>query len=156
MTPHVLLDTNVLVPLVIGEADQSWIAGHKNLSKYDIAAFELAKSIVGNIDRLVVTPQVPTEVSNISVQGVREPRRTTVRKMFGVLAQKATERNLDCGLAVDDAAFLRLGLTDAVLLALAMMDSELITDDLDLYLEAKRRGLPVSNFTHMRVERGIL
>jgi hypothetical protein len=50
--------------------------------------------------------------------------------------------------AAEDPIFLRLGLTDSVLLQEAFSTHVLLTADLDLYLEAARRGRNAINFTH--------
>ena len=49
--------------------------------------------------------------------------------------------------AAEDTAFLRLGITDAAFLDVSV-NHTLLTADLDLYLEASRRGQNAVNFNH--------
>ena len=50
--------------------------------------------------------------------------------------------------AANDSIFLRLGITDAALLNIVTKDHVLLTADVDLYLEATRRGHQAVNFNH--------
>jgi len=50
--------------------------------------------------------------------------------------------------AAEHATFPRLGVTDAVLLNIVTEKHTLLTSDLDLYIEATRRGHAVINFIH--------
>jgi hypothetical protein len=51
--------------------------------------------------------------------------------------------------AVRVPEYLRLGLTDAGLLSLAVAGVELLTDDFDLYKAVADRQAPVHYFTHL-------
>jgi hypothetical protein len=49
--------------------------------------------------------------------------------------------------------FIRLGLTDSVLLELGRSGATLLTVDLDLYLAALDAGLNVINYNHLKENR---
>ncbi len=54
------------------------------------------------------------------------------------------------------AEFIRLGLTDCVILEVCNEDTVLLTDDLDLYRSALGNGRNADYFTHLRQEAGLL
>jgi hypothetical protein len=153
---RVAIDVNLLLLLVVGDANRSWIARHKRLKAYDDKAFDLLVEVIGDVSRMVVTPNVLTEVSNLACQGIAEPGCTQVRRVLAQYAVKASECYIESRVAVSHSEFLRLGLTDAVLLMNKDSDLRLWTDDLGLYLAAIAANLPVENFTHLRRSRGLL
>jgi hypothetical protein len=65
----------------------------------------------------------------------------------------ADEIHLPCTAALARPEFLRLGLTDAGILAAQRDDVGLVTADLDLYLASVAAGLDAINFTHERARR---
>ena len=61
-----LLDTNLLLLLFIGGKDTLLIPKSKNLSEYTEDDYDLLAEIVNSsFDRLVTTPHIMTEVSNL-------------------------------------------------------------------------------------------
>jgi hypothetical protein len=60
------------------------------------------------------------------------------------------EEHLPAASVVPRPEYLRVGLTDAALLAQATNDMVLLTDDLQVYLAATRAGIQAENFTHLR------
>jgi hypothetical protein len=58
--------------------------------------------------------------------------------------------------AASRAKFIRLGLTDCVLLEAWSDDTVLLTDDLDLYLSAMHNGRRADYFIHIRQAAGYL
>ena len=62
-----------------------------------------------------------------------------------------SERTEQAARVVTDDAYLRLGITDAVLLELATdVRLTLLSDDLQLCLEAERRGTKTLNYNYLR------
>ena len=98
---------------------------------------------------MVVTPNTLTETLNLAGQ-IPEPARSDIFRTFQVLLGMSSEIYVPSGQAAERPEFLRLGLTDAVVLTTATDQSTIITADLDLYLEAMRQGKNVSNFNHYR------
>ena len=152
----VAIDANLLLLLVVGEANRGWIARHKGLRAYDLEAFELLVEIIDDVSRVIVTPNVLTEVSNLACQGITEPGCSRIRAVLAEYVRAAEERYVQSRDAVAQNDYQRLGLTDAVLLLSSEPNVTLWTDDLDLYLAAARANLPVENFTHLRRSRGLL
>lgn len=145
----VLLDTNLLCLLVIGRVGEEQIERHKRLSRYDRAAFALLKETLNQFDQLVLCPHVLAECSNL----VRQPDQSlqlAAANELAVIIGITKEQHLPAVTAVADKDYRRLGLTDAVLLQLATPGYILLSDDLDLYLVASRRGIMAVNFNHLR------
>jgi len=65
----------------------------------------------------------------------------------------AEEQVIKSKVAVGRKEFIRLGLTDAVLLELAHKGATLSTVDLALYLAARASGLNAINYNHVREQR---
>jgi hypothetical protein len=157
VTARVALDANLLLLLIVGESSKDWIAGHKRLGQYDPAAFDFLTQAIGGASKIVTTPNVLTEVSNLLVQGVAEPRRSVLRQGYsGFLTSASCEIYHPSSIAAVDPEFSRLGLADCVWLGCMDDETVLLTDDLELYLAAVSRGLIAFNFTRLRIEAGLL
>jgi len=151
----ILLDSNLSVLLCVGLVGMAHIRAHKRLNgQYDETDFVLLRLVIERSRRLVVCPNVATETSNLVRQsgiGLRQAAAEMQRRLI----KDAQEFYFESGLAVDDPDYLRLGVTDAVLLQLLAANQELVllTVDLDLYLAGANRSLNVFNFNHIRNER---
>ncbi len=143
----VILDANLLVLLVVGTASRSYIAKHKNLQAYTEKDFVLLVDFLSRASRIIVTPNTITETSNVAGQ-IGQPMRAFIYEAFRVLLENMGETYIESHRAAGDAIFLRLGITDAALLNIVTKDQILLTADLDLYLEAARRGHQTINFNH--------
>jgi hypothetical protein len=128
-------------------ASPAYIARHKRLRAYSVRDFELLCTLVSAASRVIVTPNTVTEASNLAGQ-ISEPARTRVFAQLRALVTVAEERYITSRQAAENSTFLRLGITDAVVLETMEVDLTLLTADLDLYLEAARQGRTVVNFNH--------
>ena len=75
---RVAIDANLMLLLVVGEANRRWIARQKGLRVYDDEAFDLLIEGIGDVSRIVVTPNVPTRGRSGSIA-----RRGLSSKAFG-------------------------------------------------------------------------
>lgn len=146
---RVLLDAQLLVLLVVGGTSRRYIARHKRLDHYTAADFDALIGLVHPLDRLVVTPNVLSEASNL-LRHIREPARTEIFGVFREFIQSTSETYVPSGAAATHPAFLRLGLADVVCLSAEVADVGLLTADNELYLAALRGGRDVLNFWHLR------
>jgi hypothetical protein len=64
--------------------------------------------------------------------------------------ERVREVSVSSYAAANRTEFLRLGLTDSVVLSIAEDDIAILTADLDLYLAASTAGYNVINFNHIR------
>jgi hypothetical protein len=148
---EIILDTNLLILWVVGMASTSYISSHKKLSKYTIDEFLILNNILSKYNYILVTPNSLAETSNL-IHFIKDPARTNIYKIFKYLinSKEIKEIYVDSISATQWPEFIRLGLTDCVLLSLLKHPSTLLTDDLSLYLAALKHGLRAENFTHYR------
>lgn len=155
----ILLDTNVLLLFVFTCFMPERIDGSKRLAKYDREFGQLLWKFVDQFDKILTTEHVLAETSNLARQVVGGAlwNRLSVQlyPLFCIVDQpqlavlEVDKSRVDIGL------FAQLGLTDAVIAA-NLGASFLLTDDLDLFLAAKRLQCDAINFTHMREAAGLL
>lgn len=143
----VVLDANLLLLLVVGAASRSYIHAHKRLRAYAEEDYDLLLAFISGASRIVVTPNTATETSNLAGQ-IAEPARRLIFAALRLLLGSADEIYVESRRASEQGAFLRLGMTNSVLLDVLNPDNVLLTSDLDLYLEALRQGRTAENFMH--------
>ena len=144
-----LVDTNLLLVFVVGAVAREHLEAFKHTNAYTPADYDLLTALLGRARRVLVTPHVMTEVSNLAGRLQSNYRRAA----FALLAQLATtleERSLATVDVVAEPLFLRLGLTDAAISRVAAGEVTVLTDDLDLYLALEHAGARVLNFNHVR------
>lgn len=153
----IFLDTNVMLLFIFAVFMPEKIEGSKRLAKYDRAAGELLLRYVQRFDRVIATPHVLAETSNLARQNVRGWMWTALSEhLFPLFCSndgRVVLRAVDLA-RIKFAAFHDLGLTDAVIAA-TIGDNLLLTDDLDLYI-AVTGAHDAINFTHMREAAGNL
>ena len=145
----VAIDTQLLLLLWIGSFDRSRIGCFKRTRQYVDSDYDLLLNIVERCPRLVTTPNVLTEVSNLAGQ-LPEDIANEFRGEFRLAVKKLDERLIKSGDVVEDEAFLRLGLTDGAIIHLARQKILVLTDDFPLYAQLIKENLPAINFTHVR------
>ena len=150
MSELLLLDANLALLLVVGLTNERYIEKHKRLrSTYDKVDFDILKQLVQKAGRILFTPNVLTETSNLS-RYIEDPFRTQIATVFAQIVSNVDERFIESKSAVRHAEHRRLGLTDAALLSAADSGATILTDDVDLYLAAVRAGLKAINYSHYR------
>ena len=112
----------------------------------------LLVSLLSGASRIVVTPNTLTETLNIAgALNCRACPQSSIFEAFRRLLDVTEEEvYVASRRASDRAEFLRLGLTNSVVLESTGKKLTIITADLDLYLEALRQGQSVINFNHLR------
>ena len=133
--PPLLLDANLLVLAIVGQTNPAYVGRHKRLSEYSLKDFELLTDRLAGLD-VRVTPNTLTEASNLLRQGLWDEARLEVMDTLRAVAGALREESVPSAKAVVGEVFLRLGLTDSVLLGLAAGGFALLTADRDLYLAA--------------------
>jgi hypothetical protein len=149
--PAVLLDTNLLILLIVGTTDRSYISKHKKLRAYSEDDFDLLLRLLDSMSAIIVTPNILTEASNLASQ-IGEPACTRIAMTFRALVGGFDERYVDSRRAVDQTEFPRLWLTDSGILDEMTNTEVLLTADHGLYLAALHRGHEALNFNHLRIQ----
>ena len=157
MLRTVVLDTNLLVLLAVGLTNPQYIEGHRRLSGYSIADFDLLTKILANYDELVVTPNICTEASNLLLGKYREDNSRLEKANrqiyieFSQIVSRTSENYITSQTAANRKEFLFLGLADCVILEVANLNNfEILTVDANLHVSAGRAGYRSHNFNHLR------
>ena len=147
-TRKLLLDTNLLSVLAVGLANEAYLSAHKGFKAYGLEDLCALKGMAEASTGLVVTPNTLTETCNL-VDRLHSRARALVYQQLTALIQNAEEIYVESSIIAGQKAFLRLGLTDAVMLNLANRKAWLVTADLDLYLAAHAAGYDALNFNYL-------
>jgi predicted nucleic acid-binding protein len=144
------IDANLLVLLVVGSVNIDAVARHRRLKEYTPEDYLILSNLIGQVERVLVTPNTLTETSNLLGQH-GEPERSQFFERLRSLIEESEEIVVDSAAASRHDTFTRLGLTDAALLEVATEETPIVTVDVDLYLAAASSN-PYSaiNFTHLR------
>lgn len=143
-----IIDANLLVLLVVGKTGRQLISKHRRLRKFETQDYDRLVRVVTAADRVIVTPNTLTEASNLLGQH-GEPERSRILYTFRNIIEHSQENVVTSKAAARGSEFIRLGLTDAVLLEIVSKSNPLITVDFDLYLTAtKREEGSAFNFWH--------
>lgn len=145
----VLVDTNILLLLVVGSYDRAPVPRFKRTAQYTVEDFDLAMRLTRRFARVVTTAGILTEVSNLAGQ-LGGAARAACFAVFARNIQLLDERPVDSAAVARTPEFVRFGLTDAAILAVAQGGYLVLTDDLRLSGYLASRDLPVLNFTHLR------
>lgn len=146
---RLILDANLLVLLVVGEVDRREIAVQKRLRSYGPEDYDLLTEIVRKFRTILTFPNVLTEASNLLRQ-CPDHKKPAFGRALAAFARGATESYQVSREAVRHPHYVRLGLTDAVLLRALAPADHLLTADLDIYLAALQAGLKAENYWHLR------
>lgn len=152
-----VLDTNVAVLFYVGATDPQLIGKHQRTSDFDHHDFRLLWEIVSEASKLVVSPYVAAEVSNLALdkRNIGQSARNRISEVMREHLETAAEAYVECAAAVKDENFDALGVTDSALL-LILRDNphlHLLTDDFTLSQIGQSRKLKVHNFSHIRDRR---
>lgn len=146
-----LLDTNLLLLLFIGCKDTSLIPKARTLSAFEEGDYDLLEDVINknSFNRLVTTPHIMTEVSNL-LGKERNDIREIGREAMSEFLSKCDEHTDSSAILVADPQFNRLGITDVAIAIASRLPAFVLTADLALYLHISSSGLQAENFNHIR------
>jgi hypothetical protein len=147
----IVVDTNLLLLWVVGETDDALIGRHKRTNLFTREDFTLLQIFLEGFERVVVTPGILTELSNL-VRQIGEPHRSMLMATVQLLVDQVNENHVPATEVVGSPFFVRLGLTDVTILKAVEESDHLLTVDLDLWIEATKAGRSATNFNHLRQE----
>lgn len=145
----ILIDTNLLLLLVVGRYDLAAITTFKRTKKFIGDDYRLLSSFVAEFKQVITTPNILTEVSNLSAQIDTRFRKA----LFGVLAREIeplVERYVSSRTVCGSPEFINFGLTDAAMKQILRDDLLVLTDDFPLAGHLAKEGIDVINFNHIR------
>ena len=145
----ILVDTNILLLLFIGALDQSLIPRFKRTRQFTVEDYATLTTILGLFDKIVTTPHILTEVSNLSGQ-LAEPARSEYFKNFSSGITLLEEENVASRDIGQMQEFAKFGLTDTGIIRLTRGRYLVLTDDFRLSQYLQSVGVDVVNFNHIR------
>ncbi len=145
----ILIDTNLLLLYCVGLHDKALIKQFKRTIKYEVEDFEILLRVIKFFAKVVTTPNILTEVSNLASQlpeSVKKPFAPTAVKMIHVLEEFYLPSKTIAG----TKHFASFGLTDSGIIELVKNQFLVLTDDLRLADYMQRLKTDVINFTNLR------
>ena len=147
----IIIDTNALVVLIIGLIDPKLIKNHRRTSIYTIEDYNKLLLVIGDIGRLVVLPNIWTEVDNLLNNFIGYKYEYVVK--ISEIIKNTSEKYFESELATNCEAFFDLGLTDTLILECAKKCKLLITSDSKLSDYAIANGILVYDMVKERNEK---
>jgi rRNA-processing protein FCF1 len=144
-TKGVVVDTNLLLLYFVGQYDRDQITRFKRTNAYTADEFVLLANILSCFSQIVTTPNILSEVSNLS-KGLKPAYFEEFRKQVRVLEEKYIPSSRVC----ESNHFAQFGLTDSVIADLSKNQYLVLTTDLDLAVLLQGLGIDVINFNHLR------
>ena len=147
----VLIDTNLLLLYFVGFYDKGLIERWSRTADRFVAVdFDTLSILLEGFERLVVTPYILTEVSNL-LGNLSDPAKTECYGLLARTIRSAMDEKHTPGVdLIDSPAFGLFGITDASILDVATGSFLVLTDDLPLYAYLQGNGVEVLNFNEIR------
>src|SRR6266404_343875 len=145
----VVVDTNVLLLYFIGRFDPEEIGRFKRTNTFVIEDFRLLEWLLSQFGQLLTTPNILTEVSNLSGQ-FSGLRRSGYFEQLRTEVSLLREEYLGSRDVVTGDAFVRFGLTDASIHLLSKGGHLVLTGEVPLYTFLQSQGVDCINFNHLR------
>jgi len=148
----ILIDTNALVVLIIGLMDTKLFKNHKRTSIYEEKDFYDLQAVIGSLDRLIVLPNIWTEVDNL-LNGFSGNYKSVYIETISTAIKTTSEKYIESANAIKHTYFAELGVTDSLVLEYSKECYMLITSDSKLSDYAIANGIKVYDMIKSRNER---
>ncbi|MBD0320928.1 MAG: hypothetical protein ICV87_11380 [Gemmatimonadetes bacterium] len=145
----VLVDTNLLLMYLVGAHDPDEIPRFKRTQQFTSGDHALLTDFLGLFRRVVTTPHILTEVSNLAGQ-LADRTRTGVFETLSEGIELFHERHTPASELAAEPAFPRFGIADAAVLHEAKGRYLVLTDDFRLSQYLQSEGVDVFNFHHLQ------
>ena len=152
----ILVDANLLILLFVGLLDRGYIGRFERTKSYTSRDFGALVQVLQYFQRIIVTPHILTEVSNLSGRIHRDRRYAYFQIVRSLLTASPGQFLIDeqyrpARLIAREPEFYRLGLTDAAIIHKAAQRHCLVlTDDDPLAEQLTHRGIAVVTFDVVR------
>ena len=144
-----LVDTNLLLLYIVGKNDPERIPRFKRTMSFTIEEFDLLSKFFEIFDKLVTTPNVLTEVSNL-LRGLPENLCFSFFNDFATRIPTFEEHFTSSAALSSSPLFHKFGLTDCGIVELVKDSYLVLTDDFPLVGYLQNRNIDVINFNHIR------
>jgi hypothetical protein len=145
-----ILDTNILLLYFIGTFNREEISKFKRTKeKFTDEDYDILLLVLEYFDKSVTTPNILTEVSNISGQ-LGEHLHLEYFNYFATGIQLLTEEYVLSRDVARMENFYKFGLTDLAIMSTAREKYLVLTEDFKLSQYLQSAGVDVLNFNHLR------
>lgn len=144
-----LVDTNLLLVYFVGMFDPERIPKFQRTMAFTVDEFRLLAKFFDVFKKVVTTPNILTEVSNLSGK-LPENLRASFYGDFAERIPRLEEHYASSASLAASTHFNRFGLTDSGIVELVKGNYLVLTDDLSLYGLLVNRGVDAINFNHIR------
>ncbi len=146
----VLVDTNLLLLFYVGGYDPDLVERFsRTADRFVSADFDTLNGVLGGFDKVITTPYILTEVSNLLGQlGGRA--RTECFEQFARSIPALDETHTGGATLARKPMFVKLGITDTSIIEIAAAPYLVLTDDFRLYNYLADRSIDVLNFNNLR------
>lgn len=145
----ILLDSNLLVVFLIGRYDCRHLINCPATKAFTPSDYDLLEEFVTRFDKLITTPHILTEVSNLAgrlPEGLLPEFRVMFREVIGTLI----EQSMPSQQIANHLDFLRFGLTDTAISLVNPGSFLVLTGDRALYGLLQKKRVDAIYFTHNR------
>ncbi|MGO8931026.1 MAG: hypothetical protein ACLQU3_29570 [Limisphaerales bacterium] len=146
---ELLIDTNLLLLYFVGAFRPDRIRSFNRTSRYSVDDFALLEKVISSFKRIITTPHVLTEVSNLMGQ-CGEPLRSDLRGCLQAAIEGWNETSTPSRTLAKAAHFLRFGRTDTAIADLAPGSCLVLTDDRPLAGLLESRNVAVIRFPDLQ------
>lgn len=143
----VILDSNSLLVLIVGLIDPNLFKNHSRTSIYEK---EDLKLLIGDYSQLIVLPNIWTEVDNLLNKSFSKNYKDSYVKNIRHVVENSTEKYLQSSKAFKNYYFYKLGISDSLILEIALECEYLISSDSDLSDIARANGIKVYDLVEIR------
>lgn len=147
----ILVDANLLLLYFVGQLDPDLVSRFKRTQQFSREDFALLTLLLHRFSKIVTTPNILTEVSNLLGQ-LTGPHRTGLFAAFAHGITLLDEHYVPSTEASAQDGFTRPGLTDAGICRLVERRFPVLTDDLALAVRLRSLQVDVVNFNDIRFQ----
>ena len=144
----ILIDTNLMLLVAIGNYDLQRILTFKNTFRYTLDDYALMVRMIRYFDRRLTTPHILTEVDNLGRQ-LRSNEFESFSESVRQLIQTLFEVYVRADSAAQHPYYARLGIADSVT-AISATEALVVTDDFELSSRLTSDGYDAININHIR------
>lgn len=144
----VIIDTNLMLLLIIGEMGKD-PQEFKRTMQFVAKDLMLLRRIVSAFRRLITSPNIVTEVDNLS-RNLPEREHQNLSRAVASAFQETVEIYVPSKSVLSTPDHWRFGVSDCVALSLINQNILTITDDYRLYNKILKMGHDAININHIR------
>ncbi|HEY6349223.1 MAG TPA: hypothetical protein VI636_07420 [Candidatus Angelobacter sp.] len=145
----IVLDSNLMLLLLVGLLDVGRIKRFKRTQQYSESDFDLLANFLSPNRRVITTPHILTEVSNLAGQ-LEGILLRTFYSLYSRAVQSFEEVNRSAREVVLTDMFGSFGLTHAVIAEVGKAEVQVLTDDFPLAGFLANKGIDVMLFSTLR------